>query len=90
MTSRYIGLKQLRQNMAGIAKRAFQRNEHLIVLRKNVPIFKLVPVYDEDGPYGPDFVRSIAESERDIAAGRTYTTDEVRKSLASRRRARRS
>ena len=44
MATRFIGMKQLRQNMAKIAGEARKKNERLVVLRKNEPIFELRPL----------------------------------------------
>ena len=48
MTTRFVGTKELRQDMAQITKKAQERNERIIVLRKNKPVFELRPLSDED------------------------------------------
>ena len=44
MITRFVGTKELRQNMAKIAREAQEKNERIIVLRKNQPIFELRPL----------------------------------------------
>ena len=48
MATRFVGTKELRQDMAQITKKAQKNNERIIVLRKNKPIFELRPLSDED------------------------------------------
>ena len=43
MTTRFVGMKEFRQNMAAFAERAQRNREHLVVLRKNEPLFELRP-----------------------------------------------
>jgi len=48
MTTRFIGIKELRQNMAQITQRSSKKKERLIVLRKNEPLFELRPLSGKD------------------------------------------
>ena len=80
MTTKFIGTKELRQNMAKISLRALKNNERLIVLRKNQPIFELRPLS------GADFLmeslrKDIMEARRDKKLGRIKTQAEVEKIL---------
>ncbi len=44
---KFIGLKELRQNMDKYAKRV-KRGETLVVLRRSVPLFKISPIEDKE------------------------------------------
>jgi prevent-host-death family protein len=44
---KFIGLKELRQNMEKYAKRV-KKGESLIVLRRSVPLFKISPIEDKE------------------------------------------
>ncbi len=82
MTTRFIGIKEFRQNMASISESARKKKQRIIILRKNVPLFELLPlVGDEEGVYKPEFVRGIEEAERQIKRGEVYSMEEVEKRL---------
>lgn len=80
MTTQFIGMKELRQNIAKVAKRAQQKNERYIVLRKNKPIFELRPFSLKERKR-EEFFASIRAAEEDVKAGRIYTQDEIEKKL---------
>ena len=78
--TKFIGMKELRQNMAKISKEAERKNQQLIVMRKNRPIFKLVPL-DDEGVYKEAFVRELEEAVQEVKKGSTYTQKEVEEML---------
>jgi antitoxin (DNA-binding transcriptional repressor) of toxin-antitoxin stability system len=80
MVTRFIGVKEFRQNMAKLAQKARKNNERLIILRKNEPIFELRPLSKKDATL-EKLMRDIEEAREDVKAGRVYTTEEVRKNL---------
>ncbi len=45
--AKFIGLKELRQNMEKYVKRV-KKGESLVVLRRSVPLFKISPVEEKD------------------------------------------
>ena len=77
---RFIGLKDLRQNLSKITRRALKKNEHLIVMRKNVPIFTMDPITKKQD-LSQRLLKDIAEAEADVAAGRVLTQAQVEKEL---------
>ena len=80
MTTRFVGIKEFRQNMASISDAARKKRQRIIVMRKNKPLFELTPMIgDEDGVYTPEFVRGIEEGLRQIKKGQTYSAAQVRK-----------
>ncbi len=44
---KFIGLKELRQNMEKYVKRV-KKGESLVVLRRSTPLFKISPVEDKE------------------------------------------
>ena len=76
MTTRFVGLKELRQNMARITSDAYRKKERLIILRKNEPLFELRPLSKKDVVL-ERFLLSIREAEEDVKAGRVYTHEEI-------------
>lgn len=80
MTTRFIGVKAFRQNMARVAAQAKKRNERLILLRKNEPIFELRPLSKKDAIL--EKLRSeIDDAEKDVKDGRLYSIEQVEKML---------
>ncbi|MBU1178738.1 hypothetical protein KKB69_00105 [Patescibacteria group bacterium] len=80
MNTKFIGTKQLRQNMAKIAKNAQIKNERIIVLRKNQPIFELRPLSGKN-LLVESFRRDIEEARTDKKRGAVKSQDEVEKML---------
>lgn len=102
MTTKFIGVKELRQNMARVAYAARKHNQRLIVLKKNEPIFELRPLTKEmiervaeelsgaavaakrlQEEFIPTLAqkRALRRAERNLAAGKTLTYDDVAKQL---------
>ncbi|MBI2097807.1 MAG: type II toxin-antitoxin system Phd/YefM family antitoxin [Candidatus Vogelbacteria bacterium] len=80
MAIKFIGIKELRQNMAKISSAARKRRERLIVLRKNEPLFELRPLSDQNALI-ETFRRDMEEAHADVRAGRLYTQKEARQML---------
>ncbi|MFA4845296.1 MAG: hypothetical protein WC654_01925 [Patescibacteria group bacterium] len=80
MTTRFVGVNELRQNMASLALRAKKKNERLVILWKKQPIFELRPFSKKDAKL-EKFMSDIAEAQADVKAGRVYTTGQVRQLL---------
>jgi len=80
MTTRFVGIKELRQDMAKITKEAQKKNQRIIVLRKNKPVFELRPLSDEDSLI-ESFTRDITEAKAQVKRGETHTQEEVLKEL---------
>jgi len=80
MTTRFVGTKELRQNMAKITKEAQEKNECIIVLRKNKPIFELRPLSDED-TLVESFRHDIEEARADKKAGKIFSQEQVLREL---------
>ena len=80
MTTRFVGIKEFRQNMAQLALKARKNNERLVILRKNEPIFELRPLSKKDATLEA-LMRDIEEAREDVRAGRVYSLEEVQKSL---------
>lgn len=85
MTTKFIGLKELRQNMAVISREAVRKRQRLIVLKKNVPIFELHPLSSKDIAQWT-FQRDIFAAQESARTEKTYTTEEVVAELQKSRR----
>ena len=80
MNTVFIGVKDFRQNMAKYAKKAQKRTTRFVVMNHNVPLFEVTP-FDEDASLESVFEKVIA-AQADVASGKFYTHDEMKKSLA--------
>lgn len=48
MDTLFIGLKEFRQNMARVTQDALDNKRRIIILRKNEPLFELIPLSKKD------------------------------------------
>ncbi|MBU2632881.1 hypothetical protein KJ751_00015 [Patescibacteria group bacterium] len=80
MVTKFVGTKQLRQNMAEIARNAQRKNERIIVLRKNQPMFELRPLLGESFLI-ESFRYDIEEARVDKKKGAFKSQAEVEKML---------
>ena len=76
MTTRFVGLKELRQNMSRISMEALKKGQRLIVLRKNEPIFELRPLSKKEKTM-EQVLRDVERGREDVRMGRVYTLEEV-------------
>lgn len=77
MTTRFIGLKELRQNMAKVTEEASRKRQRVIVLKKNAPLFELKPLIGEELALA-EFDRSIEAARQSVRKGKTYSTAQIR------------
>ncbi len=80
MTTRVIGTKEFRKNMAKIATASIKNNDRLIVLRKNKPIFELRPL-DKTSALTESFRLEIDEARKDLKSGDIYSQEEVERKI---------
>ena len=75
MNTKFIGVKDFRQNMSDYAKRARDGESRFIVMNRNKPLFELKPFADD--VYLDSFVESVLAAEKDVAAGRIHSEEEI-------------
>ena len=80
METHFIGTKELRQNMAKVVKDTERKNQRLIVMRKNKPVFELRPLSTND-MLVESFRKDIEEARSDKKSKNTYNQEEVEKIL---------
>lgn len=51
MNTLFIGIKEFRKNMAKVTADALENKQRVIILRKNQPIFELIPLSKKDRDY---------------------------------------
>ena len=79
MNTKFVGVKDFRQNMADYAKRARKGDTRFVVMNRNKPLFEIKPFADDE--YLDSFVASMLEAEADVAAGRTISHSKLVKKL---------
>ncbi|PIQ77671.1 hypothetical protein COV82_03255 [Candidatus Peregrinibacteria bacterium CG11_big_fil_rev_8_21_14_0_20_46_8] len=80
MTTKFIGMKDFRQNMATYTKKAKQQNVRFIILKKNVPVLEIKAI-DEKEITLEKLAEDVAEARKQIKRGEVYTQAEVMKEL---------
>lgn len=78
MTTRLVGLKDFRQNLATYTKTAQQQNIRYVVLKKNVPVLEVRPLSPKESAM-EKFVAEIAEARTQVKRGEVYTQEEIMK-----------
>jgi len=80
MITKFIGIKELRQNMAKITQNALKKKERLIVFRRNKPLFELRPLSDKE--VFEEYLRRDLDIALDqVKKGNVFSQEEVEKSL---------
>jgi hypothetical protein len=80
MTTKLIGVKEFRRNIADCYKQATKNNWRFIVLSRNKPIFDVRPL-DEKDVVLEKLVMGVASARADYTAHKTFTPAQVRKTL---------
>lgn len=75
-TTKFIGMKEFRQNLAHYSKTSTKKNTRYIVLRKNVPVFEILPI-DEKEYLAKKLEQELEEAMEDVRKGNIYTQEEV-------------
>ena len=78
MTTKLIGLKKFRQNMAKYSDEARRKKHRLIILKKNEPIFELKPLSKKDAAM-ERLLADIKEAQEDVKNGDVYSQEEMEK-----------
>lgn len=76
MTTKFVGMKDFRQNMSRYTAQANSEKIKFIVLKKNVPVLEINPIDEKDYAY-TKLSKELQESEQQIKEGKIYTQEEV-------------
>ncbi len=79
MNTKFIGVKEFRQNMAGFAKQARIAKTRFVIVNRTTPLFELKP-FAEDATLD-DLFAELKAIEKSVARGHSYTHEEVLKEL---------
>ncbi len=81
MTTKLIGLKEFRLNLADYTKQVESGKVRLIVLKKNKPVLEINPIKQKKEFTLDDLEQEIAEAREQVKRGEVYTLEEVKKEL---------
>ena len=79
MNTKFIGIKEFRQNIADYAKQARTAKTRFVVVNRTTPLFELKP-FAEDSTLDSLFAE-LVEADQSVSRGNFYTHDEVLKEL---------
>ena len=79
MNTKFIGIKEFRQNISDYAKKARGLQTRFVVMSRNKPLFELKP-FEKDETLDSLFAE-VKKAEQDIKAGHFYTHEEILKEL---------
>lgn len=79
MNTKFIGIKEFRQNIADYAKQARAAKTRFVIVNRTTPLFELKP-FAEEATLDSLFTELVS-AEKDVAQGHFYTHDEVLKEL---------
>ena len=77
MTTKFVGVKEFRQNIAKFAKSSKKNNQRLVILSRNTPIFDVRPVSEDN--FTVEFQQKIDQGLKDIKHGKVYSQKYVEK-----------
>ncbi len=75
MNTKFVGVKDFRQNMAAYAKKAQKKDTRYVVVNRDKPLFVIEP-FDEDATL-ESFYNDIQKARADVEAGRVYSQKEI-------------
>ncbi|MDX9779388.1 MAG: hypothetical protein RBT30_04085 [Patescibacteria group bacterium] len=76
MTTKLIGIKEFRQNVTNLYKKAQTKNLQYIVLNRNQPIFKVIPLSKKDTII-EKLALDVEEARNDIKNGEVFDFETV-------------
>jgi PHD/YefM family antitoxin component YafN of YafNO toxin-antitoxin module len=75
MNTKFVGVKEFRQNIAGYAKKARTNKTQYVIMSHKKPLFSITP-FDEDADLD-SFFDEIQEGRNDVVAGRIHSQAEI-------------
>lgn len=75
MNTKFIGIKEFRQNIANYAKQARTANTRFVVVNRNKPLFEITPFTEEESL--DSLFAALQAGRKDVAAGRVYSETDI-------------
>jgi len=80
MTTQMIGVKEFRDNITTLWKKAKKKNVRYIVMHHSTPVLEVNPIHD-DTLILENLAKEIKETRRQVKKGDVYSETEVYKEL---------
>ncbi|MBT3413095.1 MAG: hypothetical protein HOJ15_02935 [Candidatus Jacksonbacteria bacterium] len=80
MTTKIVGVKEFRDNMTRYWKKARKENIRYIVMHRSTPVLEVNPLMGDNFVL-EELAKEISKSRKEVAAGETYSHQEVCKML---------
>jgi len=80
MTTKLIGVREFRQNIAKLYEKAKKNNWRYVVLNHNQPIFKVEPLSEKDAII-EKLAFDIAEARDEVKKGKVHKFEDICKDL---------
>lgn len=79
MTTKFIGIKDFRQNISNYAQEAQKNKLRLVIMNRNKPLFEVTP-FSEESTYD-SLYEEVVKAKSDVARGKFFTHEAVGKKL---------
>lgn len=76
MVTKLIGVREFRQNISTLYKKAKKNNWRFVVLNRNKPIFKVEPLSEKDSIV-EKLALDVEEAREDIKKARVYDFEDI-------------
>ena len=76
MTTQIIGIKEFRQNITSLSKKAQKNKTRYIVMRHSTPLFEVTPLTN-DALVLEKLAQRARKARAEAKQGKLYTTEEV-------------
>lgn len=80
MTTKFIGVREFRQNISELYKEARKKNIKYIVLNKNKPVFEVRSISEKESSL-EQLLAITREARQDKKSGRIYSLESLEKEL---------
>lgn len=78
MATKFIGMKEFRDNLSSTIKKAKKMNITYVVLKKNVPVCEVKPLDEKEFAMNK-LAREIDEAMEQVRQGKVYSQEEIMK-----------
>lgn len=80
MTTKFIGVREFRQNISDLYRTAQKKKLRYIVLNKNKPVFEVRPLSVKDSSL-EYLLEAVQEARGDLKAGRVHSLESMEQEL---------
>ena len=81
MTTQIIGVREFRQNLTSLYKKAQKNQLRYVVMNKNHPVFEVLPFKPSEEVYLESYVKDVARGKQDFKEEKFSSWEDVKKRL---------